>query len=218
MLVSAAEPPILRALGEFAPQCEEMGADFLVFTAKGVVGIQRKTCADLVASLRGPRLPKEMWQSEQLTKMILLVEGAWPWEEDGWRWGSGPPWSRTFTKAHWEGVELSVQANDWWLIRTASLEDTAARLPRLEQWLHHADHDSLRRMPKAKHSSPIVRILSAFDGVNTKKAKTIVDAYPAPLQLTLTREELIALPGWGKVSADRLLKVVPCRENSDGSL
>ena len=208
MLVSSAEPPILRTLGEFSPACEKMGADFLVLTNHGMVGIQRKTCSDLVSSLRGDRLPKELWQADQLTKLILLLEGKWWWELDE-AFMAQPPWAKTFGRKQWEGVELSLQANDVWVIRTDSLEHTAARLPRIEEWLQHADHTSLRRMPRAKHSNPIVRLLCGIDGVNIKKAQTIVDHYPQPIRLTMTEVELAKLPGLGPVSAKKVMGVIP---------
>lgn len=135
---AGSEPEALRALAEpDGLNPENWGVDFLWITKAGkFVGVQRKTCADLVASLSDGRMGTGLAKHADLDRAILLIEGVWSWG------------AIRFTQAQLRGVELSVQMNGMVVVHTAGIMDTAVALPQLRAYFDHDTHHSLYTRPK----------------------------------------------------------------------
>lgn len=214
MLVSPAEHhPALRELGPYDSTVESYGVDFLFPSKLGLVGVQRKTNADLIASLRGDRIQRELVQmsSGGLDYAFILIEGNWNWGQRN-KWGS----RNNFTQSEYTGFLLSVQYHGINLLHTEDQYGTATALRTMELWFNKpGDHDSLLRKPKAK-VSPELHILQHFDGISLARAKAIYHHFGfLPLMWRVSREEMAGVPGLGKISVEKLGKFVPWVEDYD---
>lgn len=198
---------MLRQLGDVSPECEKYGADFLFFSGKGLIGVQRKECNDLVASLRDGRLAKELDQLGRCNRGVILVEGVW-WWDGGFR-------GDTFGQAEWEGVEVSLQLNDMIVVRTTGIEQTVERLPRLERYFERSSHESLLRSPKLRSAPGHLRLLQSLDGVSLTRARAIHEHFRCiPLTWSCTSTEMRGVPGLGKVMVERLGAMIPYKEET----
>lgn len=208
ILVSPAEPAAIRRHFEVSSLCEQQGADFLFSSPAGMVGVQRKEVRDLVASIRDDRIARELGQSRQLARMVLVVEGDWKWRRDG---ESGRV--EGFTRPQFDGLMLSFQHHGWWVLHTLSMADTVRTLKRAVSWFGKENHDSLIARPKP--SAPwgnghnrdwAIHLLQSFDGLGVKTAGAIFDHFgKAPLAWTVTEKDLLAVPGVGKQRASTLV-------------
>lgn len=199
MLVAPSEPPLLRALGLYSPQCEAMGVDILILGKLGLVGVQRKTCSDLVASLRDGRIFDLVTKGEGLTATILLLEGDWEFDRAG-----NSRTCRGFTEAQLTGLKLSLQRKHGILIvESRSLEGTAALLGQMESWFASEDKvSSLLAVPKAESwgagkKATALRVWMQVPGISLGGAIALHDAVGLPLALTCTDAELRAVPKIG---------------------
>lgn len=202
LLISPAEPPALRKLGEVSTICEANGVDFLFVDANGAwVGCQRKRVDDLVASIRGDddRLSRELGQTGALAHAILIVEGDWDWSSAG-----ESRRVRGFTRSQFDGIMVSIQAEYGWMVmHSTSVTDTARLLARLQSWFAKPNHGSLERRPKLKtdgwaHKSSrswAMRVYQSWDGVGPGLAGAAYDSIGLPLQWACSREELMKALG-----------------------
>lgn len=185
--------------------------DFLVVNAEGAfVGIQRKRVDDLVASIRGDRIARELGQAEGLACAVLVIEGDWKWDTLG-----RSRRVRGWTRAQLDGVLLSFQVEHGWkVMHTTGIGDTAQLLKRMETWFAKATHSSLSRRPKpAKvwgqdgHRASQIHALQSIDGIGPSNAAAILDTIGFPLALSATREELLAVPGLGPTRVARMMEM-----------
>lgn len=203
MLVSPMEHhPLLSSLGMNSPECEKLGVDFLYLTMHGLVGVQRKAVSDLVSSLRDGRLQRELRQMVELDHAVLLIEGHWKWSKRGVHERTG------YSRREYNGLVLSVQSFGIWVVTSESVEDTADYLLQMESWFAKPEHESLLRKPKAKVPEAI-HILSHFDGISLTRAKAIYEWFGrVPLRWDTTKEEMLRVPGLGKVTVEKLWKAI----------
>jgi ERCC4-type nuclease len=208
LLIAPTEPTLLRNLGTTSPLPEVYGTDFLFPSPHGFVGIQRKEVKDLVASIRGDRIARELGQSSDLYRTVLLIEGDWEWNRDGVsRRVEG------FNRAQYDGLCLSFQDAGWYILASRTLHETAEMLGRIQTWFQKADHNSLRTRPKsngmwgtARNRDFGIHVLQGFDGLGIGNAGKVYDHFGTiPLYWTVTEKELLAVPGIGKVRARKLL-------------
>jgi ERCC4-type nuclease len=194
---------------------ESYGVDFLFPSKMGLCGVQRKTCADLIASVRGDRMQRELIQmsTSGLDYAFMLVEGNWDWEARKRRWGT----RSNFTLQEFTGFLLSVQNFGVLVMYTEDQYGTAQVLRTMESWFNKGgDHDSLLRRPKAQ-VSPELHILQHFEGISLARAKTIYHHFGyLPLMWRVTKEQMAAVPGLGKVSVEKLGKFVTWVDDYDG--
>src|SRR5262245_28190388 len=129
MLVSPAEHNhLLARLGNYSSEPERYGCDFLFINRTGLVGVQRKTVSDLVASLYDNRFQRELVMWEGLDQAVLLIEGDW-------KWYKGRSLTvRGYNKPQYYGLMLSVQAQGVWVAETEGIEHTAEWLRQAELW------------------------------------------------------------------------------------
>lgn len=213
MLVGSNERPPLSSLGPYSSLCDTIGADF-VFVAHGkFISVQRKECADLVASLHDPRMFNFLTRrTEDVSHMVLVLEGDWGWTPDG-RSCRCPG----FTEDQLAGLKLSLQVKHGVVIvETRSVEHTAARLPVLEHWFQNADKaSSLLAVPKQNNGvwgpkGTALRIWQCVPGISLGLASNLYDAVGLPLALTVDDKELGAV---AKVGPKRIQAI---RETFNG--
>jgi ERCC4-type nuclease len=194
---------------------ESMGADFVLFTARGLALIQRKRVDDLVASVHDGRFQKECGQlcSTEAHARIMVIEGDWRFTNEG---KSLAIRYSTWTRKSWHGIELSTQHLGIWLVRTDTMTDTAEWLGQAEAWLGKAEHLSLAIRPKVARGvwdDPIrhfwLRVLQSFEGISAVTAGAIYDKAHADgvelLGWQVDRAWLLTVPGVGPGRADKLM-------------
>ena len=214
LLVSPAEPRELYALGEVSSLPETYGVDFLWTTPNGLAGAQRKEVRDLVASIRDDRICRELGQSKALVQAVLLIEGDWRWDRNGMsRRVDG------FTRAQYDGLLLSFQAQGWWVLHSESLAETAEVLARMKSWFSKGEHLSLLQRPKSRapwgtsrNEEWCVHAWQTFEGIGVGMARVLTQHLGFPVQWTVSEAELLAVPGIGKGRAAKLLAALDTRE------
>jgi ERCC4-type nuclease len=206
LLVSPAEPKALYKLGEVSSLPEQYGVDFLWTTPHGMAGAQRKEVRDLIASIRGDRICRELGQSKALVQTVLLIEGDWRWRKGVSQIADG------FTRAQYDGLLLSFQAQGWWVLHSENLRETAEVLARMKSWFARGDHLSLLQRPKSRapwgtrqNKEWCVHAWQTFEGIGVGMAGVLTEHLGFPVAWTVGEEELLAVPGIGKGRAKKLL-------------
>jgi ERCC4-type nuclease len=214
VLVSPAEPASLRALGQTSPIVEQYGADFLWPTQHGLIGVQRKEMSDFIASVGDGRLFKEVAQLSRCFIAVLIVEGRPSWTGDGELMHQ---YAR-FTRRQFRGLLYSVQQRGVWVERTDDMSDTIAALEGLESWTKKTKHTSMDRRPKAAPSVWGTKdaqdyanfVLQGIPGMGEGMATKVLKHFGRmPIGWTVSREELLEVPGVGPGRADKWLKALP---------
>lgn len=211
MLVSPAEPRVLRELGNTSSAPEKHGADYLWYAKTiGMVGVQRKEINDLIASINDDRLAREIPLLQRLDLAMVVIEGRLEWTNDGFLYGTSSGWSR----AQFLGTLWSLQLSGLLIGFTHSLTETTTYLSLFYRWTQKDRHSGLlRRSSKAKDEYGIasdrawqVFVLQGFPGLGYERARAIVDHYGGlPLQWTAKLDEV---DGIGKTTAGRLSRLL----------
>lgn len=217
ILRSSAEPKgVLRTVGESSALPEQYGADFLIFTDEGMVGVQRKEIRDLIASTRtDDRIARELGQATPLLKMVLIVEGDWRWDYRDPRLPS-----RTcdgVLKAQVDGMLLSFQiTHGWAVMHSASMVETARLVTQIASWFQKGRHNTLQTRHKAgglwgtyTNRDFGIHWWQSIDGVGVELAGRLYDAVRVPVVWTVTEADLLAVPGVGKGRAAKILASLP---------
>ncbi len=208
MLVSPAEPPPFKHLGVSSSIPERYGVDFLMFSPSlGKVGVQRKTIADLLASLADDRLERELLQMQALDIAILIIEGRVEWTTDGFLLGT----SSEFTRAQYQAILWSLQSRGLWISFTSSTTETIEYLSLFTRWMTKDRHTSLLRRSKGPARNVFgtrgsrewqIHVMQGFPGIGYDRAEAIIDLCGGlPLQWTV---QLSDVKGIGKKTAATL--------------
>jgi ERCC4-type nuclease len=229
ILCSPTEPAaVLNALAELgAEYCthavpEQLGADFVICTAAGTVGVQRKALPDdLLSSVEDGRLYNGLVRLKKLTVPILLLEGHFNWTP------SGTLLSRHFSRF----TRLQVRN----LLRTVQLEginveftddpfDTALALTEMQDFYNKADHSLLLRRPKVLHNTwgqatdadYQLFLLQGLPTVGPTLARNIITHFGTiPWAWTCSVDELTKVKGMGKQSAEKVYQALAYRLTED---
>ena len=216
IIVAPTEPEQLRNIADVVSlKPEDYGADVMFIANKRRVGVQRKTMADLLASLADGRLAKQVMQMEALDYKILAVEGEVKWTNEGKLWGN--KFGAEFTRRQWMGLQWSCKDRGIWVERTDNLDGTIELVHVLKKWMEKTRHDSLLRRPGS--GSGVIGqdvtpreyqawILQSFPGVGVELSKRIVDECGMILGLKIDKEALIKVRGMGTVKVDRICKIL----------
>src|SRR6266853_5157167 len=147
MLVSPAEPPILKELGTVSSTPEKYGADFLISSpVYGLVGIQRKELSDLVASAHDDRISRELISMKELDHAIWLIEGTPQWSSEG-----QSMWTRTnYTRSRHLGFLFMLSFQGFLLLSTDTITESGLLLSALEKWLQKEKHKGINGRPTAR--------------------------------------------------------------------
>jgi ERCC4-type nuclease len=217
-LVSPTEPvELLEALeGVTSSLPEEYGCDVLLHSRHGVVGIQRKTVPDLMASLEDGRLAHELhlMRAANAVMYVLVVEGRFVYDPQG-RLTRGVVSTR-YDRRYIANLLLSLQAAHGMVLeRTDNVHHTGVRVLEILGWLDSGEYSSLSRRPSVKsddgwYGKPTAAEMTRWfyqgiPGVGPRLAKVLCDAFPLPESLVnASKEDMTALPGIGKPTAKRI--------------
>lgn len=213
ILVSSTEnSPAIRALGKSSVIPERFGVDVLCPALR--LGAQRKTVSDLVASMVGDRLAKELRQMKRLYYRFLIVEGRFNFNADG-EWING---FQRFTVEQYRGALYTIQREHTVVVvETRDTTDTAKEIGHIIRWASKGSHTSLDGRPKSLVSKWGTRddrdwqewLCMGFEGIGPKQARAIVKHFgEAPLMWKVTIEQLQEVPGIGKLRAERLMRAL----------
>lgn len=210
MLLSPTENSLRKLLPQAVTSLvpETHGADILLATRMGLIGVQRKEVKDLITSVLDGRLDKELAQMKSLDVGILLIEGRLLWSGDGLALGIHGRW----TKAQQTGVELSTQLKGVWVMKSDSLQGTIEFLSLLTKW---ASTDRNTLSSRTGPISPwghktnldwLIHLVQGIEGVGPKLAKVIVDRFGCPFQWIpeVTPLSLMTLEGIGHGRAEKI--------------
>lgn len=209
MLISPTEPKQLRDIGTTSLRPESYGADVLMLSRAGMVGIQRKEIDDLVSSIQvGGRLQEQLAKMNQLDIKIVLIEGRPQWTTDGYLQSRG-----TWTRKQHLGTIWSLQLMGFWVWEIASLAASVSILPSFEIWLKR-DHGGLRVRPKVAawgtrdNKDWAVGVLSQLPGVSMKRAEAIYDKVGLPLMWNpnVPIDALLEIDGIGEKTVEGIIK------------
>lgn len=213
VLCSPAEPKTFLTLnedGEYSTLPETYGVDFLWFAQGNTCGAQRKTCADLIASIRGDRIAREMAQMKELHRAVIVIEGEWRWGRDGAANLKG--YDHRFLRSQYDGIVMSLQANGIWVLTSPSINGTISLLRQLEGFMTRESHTSLFVRPKSRglwgtwrDKDWACHLYQSFPGVSIGTASALYDTVGLPLRWTVTEDDLLAVPGVGKKRAHALI-------------
>jgi len=180
------------------------------------MGIQRKTYPDdLIASLDDGRLARELPLLARTEYPLLIAEGEPMWTADGHLMQS---WSSRWTKQQLRNLLRSVwRVHGVMVERTTDINDTVSAVLELEEWFKKDTHQSL--LTRHKHNKDswglannreMARfLLQGFPGVGGTLACEIFDTFSCiPLQWSISKEELMEVPGIGVKRAQALWKVL----------
>lgn len=216
MLISPTEPPQLKALGIVSGVPERYGCDLLIVQGKARTGIQRKKFPeDLIASLADGRLYSQLPKMASLDRNLLILEGHGNWTLDGELMDA---YSR-FTKTQLHGLIFSIA----WefgvqIMQTRDLKETIEVLTALEAWVQKPKHTSLRVRPGPPRDSwgktgareNSLHFLQGLPGVGIELAGRIFDHFGrVPVKWDCTLQDLLAIPGVGKVKAQKIWEMMP---------
>jgi len=216
ILISPSEPAELReALGAISsPFCEEKGADVLVPTAKGLLGVQRKEIpSDFLASMENGRLARELpLLSRGVDFPILLLEGIFIYDTDDCLRVGGRP-----TRYNRLGIKRLLRSvfysHGVYVEHSGGLSETPTVVKELTDYFSH-DHTSLFTRPKLQGlwgkptpNEQICYFYQGVPGVGVILAQGLAKIFPKPADLvTASPDDLKAIPQVGKQRAARIYK------------
>lgn len=223
MLISPTESPTFRALGTSSWKAEEYGVDAFWIARKKMYGVQRKALSDFVASVDDGRLATERLQMFALDHAFLVLEtgergGAQPREMPGGGLAALTKWARPWTGPQLRGVVYGLMADGIQVMWTRDEAETLERVRELEAWSKKDSHGSARGRGAAPQNVFGERgsreyatwLLRSLPGVGAKMADAIFDHFgglPLALRNGIGIAELTAVPGVGKVTAERIVAV-----------
>lgn len=220
---SPTEPAIItkrlqREAGEVEVQSsgipEDKGVDFLWRGNGQWWGIQRKELHDYLASLQDGRLTKEIAQmTDSLSLPIVVIEGRMKWAgenlilKNAWK-------MKAWTRQAMTGRELTLMSRGIHVMHTDDFIGTVKVITNAYRWSQHASHETATSRPKPYgHWGSIrnrdfqIHMLTSLPGIAKKTAETILDTIGFPLTIGVTVDELCEIPGIGKQTATKIVKV-----------
>ncbi len=204
---------ILPATGEswkISSLPERHGCDILLPTKVGIVGYQRKTLPDLVASLQDGRLYYELGQlnaSATVAYSYLIIESALTTTTDGNYIEANISTSTLRSLV----AKFQVHGTGWF--STLNPNDTITCCLSVSRYLASGNAWAIHRPKQLSNAwgqvtseSYSLFLLQSFPGIGPKVAKAIYDHFgTVPLAWTVTAAQLAAVPGIGRKRAEALI-------------
>ena len=201
---------------------EERGADYLMFTHNGSIGIQRKEIPyDFLSSVIDGRLARETSLLENVNFKWVVCEGKFRFFDDG----SLSLYSNSMVKAYSRFTKRSISKLifEIKLVKgvevdfTENTQGTAYFIKDLHDFIVKSKHTGLSNRPGCRGvwsvpSDPELDswILQGFTGIGPTLAGYILDSFGAlPLKWTCTLEDLYLVPGLNKRKAEQLWARLP---------
>ena len=228
ILLAPTERLLKQLLGNDAitsTMCEEMGADILIMTAQGTLGIQRKEIPhDFLLSVQDGRLARETTLLRDTCDFkVILQEGKWKFFPNG-SVATGAP--RDVQKNVYDRfTRKSIQKiiNEIRFIKNCDVDivdDTASTIEYIRtmfEFMNEPNHSGLSRRPKvqgvwgkASAKEEQLWVLQGFPGIGPGLSQKIIDRFNVlPLKWACTYDELCSIQGIGEGRADKLWKTLP---------
>jgi len=210
--VAFTEPPLLKAIATNVSMFPEYrGCDVTWFAMDQCWGVQRKELKDFIQSVGDGRLAREIAQMQGMPLPLIVIEGRISFDLNGNLLLSG--YGQQFTKAQFLGMLWSVRNEGVHVDFTADTQGTLEYIQMLGRWSSKRRHGSIMTRPgpvsqwgSVTHEGFAIHIMQGFEGIGLDKARAIVKFFGGlPLALTVTRSELMSVPGIGKGLADKLI-------------
>ena len=212
------EPSTIKSHFTQSPITEQYGVDYLVVSSRGIlVGIQRKTIDDLIASLRDGRLSIDIGKMKRLDYRILMIEGVGQWTTEGEYVGYG-----SFSRQGLFGLEMSFSfEHQVFVVSTRDKSDSTTFINECGRWFSKSRHNSLVSRPKpqsewgnATNRDFGIHLLQGLPSVGPELAARIYDHFGGvPMVWSITLDDLVKVEGIGKEKAARILDVLYGRKN-----
>jgi len=220
VLLSPSEVALAARFGDSAITSdlpESKGADILIYTKSGLLGIQRKEVpSDFISSFSDGRMARSLaLLTANCTLTRLVAEGRFKYWSDGTvDLGMGRDKKRIpsrYTEKHVRGMTFDIEFVRGVVIDyTRNIDDTVTYIRQVSDFLAREKHPGLYSRPSAKGAwfVPSARdidlwILQSFPGIGPSIADKIIEKFDGkiPLKWTCTLEELLSIPGLGKKNA-----------------
>ncbi len=207
---------ILKDEAITSPLPEQKGADILIYSKHGLLGMQRKEVPnDFISSFIDGRMARSMSLLVQSCTFTRLVcEGCFRYWPDGTvHLGMTKGRKRVpsrFTRKHIHGMLNDIEFVRGVMVRwTDDIADTVAYIRSVINFLEGKKHTGLFARPSAKGTWGVPKakdtqlwILQSFPGIGPSIADNIVDRFGGvPLSWTCTLEELTSVSGLSKARA-----------------
>ncbi len=228
ILLSPSETKLAEALGNEAMVSsipEEYGADILIYSESGLLGMQRKAVPnDFTSSFTDGRLAQSLPLLVKHCKFFRLVcEGHFKYWPDGTvDLGMTRDRKRVpsrFTRAHIHGMRNDIEFIYGVMIRdTDNLDDTVRYIKSVRTYLSKSKHVGLYSRPSAKGNwyVPTAKdvhlwLLQSFPGIGPSTADAIIAHFSdtVPVQWTCTLEQLMSVSGLSNKRAQELWDSLP---------
>lgn len=224
-LVSPAEPPSIKVLGNTSDLVETYGADILWADQKmgGFIGVQRKFYTDLLASIQDDdRLHRETAQLPRCKMAFLVVEGRPHWTVEG---TLNDRFYGRWTRDGYRSLLREVQTKGIYVEYTDDEEDTVRYVRSLAKWIAKGEHHALDRRPKPgpdkwghrSNRATQLHVLQGIDDIGPIQAGAIIDhcGGELPLRWTLTEKEMLGIKGIGKGKVKKMVTAIAPRDAVD---
>lgn len=189
---------------------EKHGCDLVIPTKSGIIGFQRKTLPDLVASIQDGRLYYELNQinaSATVTQAFLCVESSFSTTIDG----------ENYTEANLpvgtlRSIVAKFQHHGVGYLPTTSPRDTVTAAYGVARYLASGRAGDIHRPKqvsndwgKTDSKAYGLFLLQSFPGVGPKVAEAIWDYFNGvPITWAVNAGELALVPGIGRKKAEAL--------------
>lgn len=187
--VSPTEPQSLREIADKVSMYpEDFGVDVLVAGPGEMVGIQRKTVADFVASVEDGRLAEQVVKMDKLDHAMVVIEGPVEFLAGGLVLNG---WGRSISKAGWRRMMLTVRAAGVHVEYSRDIADTIEWVVATAGWCMAPGHSTLQvkgRRVEGKWGERTqehyrVAMLASLPGVGEELARRIIAEVGWPLEL-----------------------------------
>lgn len=230
VLLSPSEVSIKAIMGKDAivsTLCEEKGADILIYSEKGLVGLQRKAVPnDFISSFTDGRFARLLpLITTNCAFYRVVCEGKFKFWPDGTvHLGMTKNHKRVpsrFNRSHIHGMindlEFIYGIQIHW---TDDVEDTVRYIESVQRFMSADKHVGLFTRPKAQAAWLVptdkdihLWVLQSFGGIGVSTATKIIEKFgKAPLRWTCTVDDLCKIPG---ISAKAAQQWISCLNTTE---
>lgn len=215
--VSPSEPASLRDYYITSSAPEKYGVDILFATIRGLIGVQRKTPEDFVASVRDGRIGKQTALADELHIKAIFIEGYPIFTSDG---EIVNRYAR-FTANQWYAVLFSLRQDGWWIVQCRDRSDLIHQIELLRRWSIKKRHGSLNVRPgpnrdswgRTSNRKWGVHVLTSLPGVGQGTAENIYDRFKrVPLRWDELEKDILQVKGVGMQTWKKMCKFIKSME------
>lgn len=212
IVITSNEPGTIKRL--FQDKVElPMGYDFRIYTEIGVVGLERKTPGDLLASIEDGRLSNEILAMRaECDYQVILIHGQFRYNKDGnvifdrrkSRWTRKA--IRNFMRTlEWvEGCYIEHAEND---------HDLVDVIQDLQIYLDKPRHSSIHSRPSIKsdwvkptHKEKFVYWMQGLPKIGPVRAKILAEVFPTPMSLfEASASDISKVKGFSAISGQEIV-------------